>query len=66
VKFNLHLLKTFYKNLCIDYTKKIMKLYQFERKDLKRINLLFNVMCPFESKYVLVSLGKAKTFNFHM
>ncbi len=66
MKFNLHLLKTFYKNLCIDYTKKIMKLYQFERKDLKRINLLFNVVCPFESKYVLVSLGKTKTLNFDM
>jgi len=32
------------KNLCIDYNKNFMKLFQFEREKNKRIDLLFNVM----------------------
>jgi hypothetical protein len=32
------------KNSCIDYNKKFMKLYQFEREKNKRMDLLFNVM----------------------
>jgi len=34
------------KNLRIDYIKKFMKPYQFEKEDFKRTNLLFNVMWP--------------------
>jgi hypothetical protein len=49
------------KKLCIDYTKKLMKPYQFERQYLKKINLLFNVIRPFKFKYGLVSFGRTKT-----
>jgi len=47
--------------LCIDYTKKLMKPYQFERQYLKKISLLFNVIRPFKFKYGLVSFGRTQT-----
>jgi hypothetical protein len=49
------------KKLCIGYTKKLMKPYQFERQYLKKINLLFNVIRPFKFKYGLVSFGRTQT-----
>jgi hypothetical protein len=35
------------KKLCIKYSKKLMKPYQVQKEDFKKINVLFNVMQPF-------------------
>jgi hypothetical protein len=37
-----------------------MKLYNLKETIFFEINLLFNMMWPFEFKYVLVSLGSTK------
>ncbi len=62
-----HILK-----LCIDYIKQFMKPHQSEKDwygycEFKgQHHILFNVMLPFEFKYVSVSIGRTQTFNFHI
>jgi hypothetical protein len=61
MKFNLHLLKTFLQ-LCISYTKKFMKSYQFAVEYFYTIKFLFNAMWPFEFKCVIA--WEEKTIQF--
>jgi hypothetical protein len=44
IEFHLHLLKTFKKKLCYDYTKKFMKPCLSERENVKMIHFIINVI----------------------
>jgi hypothetical protein len=63
MKFTFHLLKTI-KILCINYSKKFMKSYQFQIEGLKRTNLFTQCDVTFWIKKCVGPFGRIETLNW--